>query len=308
MTDRPPHITAPPDMELPLGATWHPSADGMWARYTRERVTFVESVLLSEQGNWDAVRAKAIEWYENTRRIFPPLTMVEVRQLRRKNNTSGRTGLSRTRDGKYWRAQYSDADGNRPTKSFRIDEHGDDGAKRLASEWLDEGLAQLPDQPAVRNPSRRFARTASERVLHDVFAYEGDEKYVIHKTKERDPKIRKAKLDAFLAQHGRLFCEICQFSFTETYGSLGENLIEIHHLVPLAEMTAAHKTVLDELMCVCSNCHLVLHNGDPTETLRLLRHLFALQTTEPEKQHNHRIHRSGGGTRNMKSKSTPAAR
>ena len=280
MIDRPAHITAPDDFELPLGVSWHPGADGLWVRYTRERTTFQQPLLLSDCGDWDALRETAIAWYENTRSLFPPLTLAEVRQLPRKNNTSGRPGLSKTGDGTYWRAQYSDTNGKRPTKSFRIDEFGDEGAKRLANEWLDQGLAQLPDQPAVRNLSRRYARTRSEEENDDIFAFEGDEQYVLHKRKERAPDIRKAKLKAFLDEHGRLYCEICMFSFTDTYGTLGQNLIEIHHLLPLAEMTEQHKTTLDELICVCSNCHLVLHNGDPTDNLRMMRHLFSLQSSE----------------------------
>ena len=30
----------------------------------------------------------------------------------------------------------------------------------------------------------------------------------------------------------------------------------------LGELTEARQTTLDELMCVCSNCHFAIHNGD----------------------------------------------
>lgn len=281
MNARPPHITAPVDAELPVGVTWHPYSDGIWVRYTRERVTFKQSILLSEKKTWQRVFDAAVEWYDNSRAVFPPLTMVEIRQLKRKNNRSGRPGISRTSDGKYWRAQYSDANGKRPAKTFRIDVYGDSEAERLANEWLDEGLAGLPDLPGVRNVGRRNSRQHI-KLGDDIFAFEGDEYYRLHREKERDPSIRRAKLEEFVKKHEKLFCEICHFSFSDCYGVLGTNLIEIHHLTPVAEMKSSHKTTLDQLMCVCSNCHLVLHNGDPTINLRLLKHLFSMKRESDE--------------------------
>jgi predicted HNH restriction endonuclease len=40
-------------------------------------------------------------------------------------------------------------------------------------------------------------------------------------------------------------------------------------------MDPDHKTTIDELMCICSNCHFAVHTGDPDANLRSLRILFA---------------------------------
>lgn len=55
-------------------------------------------------------------------------------------------------------------------------------------------------------------------------------------------------------------CMVCGFDFEMTYGELGKNYIEVHHIKPLAsldeEINVDPKT---DLICVCANCHRMLH-------------------------------------------------
>lgn len=72
---------------------------------------------------------------------------------------------------------------------------------------------------------------------------------------ERDKRYRNEAIRI----HG-LKCQICGFDFNEVYGTLGEGFIEVHHRVPLysleQEIIPNPKT---DLICVCSNCHRMLH-------------------------------------------------
>lgn len=70
---------------------------------------------------------------------------------------------------------------------------------------------------------------------------------------ERDSKLRKKAIEF----HGTK-CAICDFSFEEKYGKLGEGFIEVHHKKPisLGEREVDYKK---DLVCVCSNCHRMLH-------------------------------------------------
>lgn len=47
----------------------------------------------------------------------------------------------------------------------------------------------------------------------------------------------------------------------ETFGSpLGEACIEVHHReTHVAEMREGHATRLEDLMCLCANCHRIVH-------------------------------------------------
>ncbi len=72
---------------------------------------------------------------------------------------------------------------------------------------------------------------------------------------ERSQKNRSAAIQF----HG-LTCRVCGFNFEDTYGELGKYYIEVHHRKPLyikdEVVEVDYKT---DLVCVCSNCHRMLH-------------------------------------------------
>jgi 5-methylcytosine-specific restriction protein A len=87
--------------------------------------------------------------------------------------------------------------------------------------------------------------------------YEGEEGGVIislHKRYERDPRVMSAKRKAAEAV-GKLACEVGDFDFQATYGELGADFIEIHHIKPVHSMVPGTKTKLSDLALLCSNCH-----------------------------------------------------
>ena len=91
------------------------------------------------------------------------------------------------------------------------------------------------------------------------YASEGDKQLQSHYKIERSTTlIRKfkqyrAKLDK------ELKCEICDFSFRETYGVFGQGYIEAHHIEPISKREQSKETTFDDLILVCSNCHRMLH-------------------------------------------------
>ena len=89
---------------------------------------------------------------------------------------------------------------------------------------------------------------------------EGEPKLVTHFRRERGSGIAKAKKKSFILKHGRLLCERCGLDPEEAYGpALGDACIEVHHKLPLAEIPPRRNTKLEDLMCVCANCHRVIH-------------------------------------------------
>ena len=92
-----------------------------------------------------------------------------------------------------------------------------------------------------------------------------------HLSRERNPHlISKAKRN-FLQKHDRLFCEVCGFDFAKTYGEIGENFIEAHHIRPVSKMTDGEKTKLEDIVMVCSNCHSMLHRKKPWLTVEQMK-------------------------------------
>jgi hypothetical protein len=92
---------------------------------------------------------------------------------------------------------------------------------------------------------------------------EGRERYRIHRTKERDPRIVRLVKARRLAEEGCFVCDVCGFNFERTYGERGRGFVEAHHTVPLSELEEETITREQDIALVCSNCHRMLHRGKP---------------------------------------------
>ncbi|MGO4199079.1 hypothetical protein AB4Z13_27340 [Rhizobium sp. YAF28] len=120
-----------------------------------------------------------------------------------------------------------------------------------------EGVARpKPDPKVIEAQLGDFVPTEEERSW-----IEGNPKIVSHLKRERAPGLAKEKREAFIAEHKRLFCEDCKFDPMEKYGpEAGSACIEVHHhRTHLANMEPGHKTSIEDLKCLCANCHRVLH-------------------------------------------------
>lgn len=105
---------------------------------------------------------------------------------------------------------------------------------------------------------------------------EGRQVERLHKYRERNAGLVSAAKEVFLRRYGRLFCEACGFDFHQVYGERCHGLIEVHHDVPLSEMTGDSRvTTIDEVSLVCSNCHRIIHRTRPWLTVRQLAEFLA---------------------------------
>jgi 5-methylcytosine-specific restriction protein A len=90
----------------------------------------------------------------------------------------------------------------------------------------------------------------------------------IHKKLERSQKNRSTKIRIFAEKHGRIFCESCGFDFEAVYGERGRNF---------CEMKTGGRTKLQDLRCVCSNCHRMIHKSRPWLSVEQLKNLIRCQ-------------------------------
>jgi 5-methylcytosine-specific restriction enzyme A len=101
--------------------------------------------------------------------------------------------------------------------------------------------------------------------------YEGTKKTISVNKYERSSKARENAVEF----HG-LNCKVCEINFMNKYGSIGENFIHIHHLIPIHDIGENYKiNYKTDLIPVCPNCHAMLHrkvNGiEPTvEELKIM--------------------------------------
>jgi len=97
---------------------------------------------------------------------------------------------------------------------------------------------------------------------------------VLHKRRERAPRLVEAKKQAVLKVTTALRCEACGFDFYATYGALGRGFAECHHLMPLSALSCRRRTLITDLAILCSNCHRMIHRARPMISISELRQLI----------------------------------
>lgn len=99
--------------------------------------------------------------------------------------------------------------------------------------------------------------------IADLSEDETKRRLVAHFKIDRSSKLRAAKIQAHIADHGSVFCENCSFDFAKVYPKLGDGFIEVHHKKQLALLMPNEKTFISDLMLLCSNCHRMVHRKKP---------------------------------------------
>ncbi|HOX85136.1 MAG TPA: HNH endonuclease [bacterium] len=92
--------------------------------------------------------------------------------------------------------------------------------------------------------------------------------------RERNRKLVNDAKSIYIQKHGSLYFQLCRFSFADTYGEMGLDFIEAHHIKPVSTIKPGEETRIEDLLMVCANCHRMLHRGDPQENLDALRDRF----------------------------------
>ena len=102
----------------------------------------------------------------------------------------------------------------------------------------------------------RFEQDLQAKLEADSEFTEGEAQSITTSRYGRDPKARAA----CLAAHGTA-CMVCGIDFGKAYGPEFAGKIEVHHIVPLSEISEEY--VVDpvkDLVPVCPNCHTALHS------------------------------------------------
>lgn len=107
--------------------------------------------------------------------------------------------------------------------------------------------------------------------------YEGAVQVVQVNSFERNPKARTACIE-----HYGLSCTVCGFSFGDKYGPTVGSYVQVHHLLPLAEIGETYKVdPIADLRPLCANCHAVVHLRRPPYTLEEMRQLIKNNSPKP---------------------------
>ena len=169
-----------------------------------------------------------------------------------------------------------------------IDRHPDHRGSRSNGSHLDKEVLDdfLADPITMRAMARRICElfqtgTAESAELPDLDTAdipvgEGGVALRAHLCRERDPKLRRSKLEDTKRRGLPIACEVCSFDFGRTYGSHGADYFECHHRTPL-HVTGKTQTRLADLALLCSNCHRMIHRTKQWLTVEELKELLEQQ-------------------------------
>ena len=144
------------------------------------------------------------------------------------------------------------------------------------------GGLQVPDEIAAElletiQGNSKFSFPPANKKEVELFS-EGKPRTVTSKTYDRSPAARQACIE-----HYGYNCNVCGFNFEATYGKLGANYIEVHHLKQIADAGEEYLiNPIEDLRPVCSNCHRVLHKTRPPTSIEELKNI-ATYSTVPTK-------------------------
>ena len=132
----------------------------------------------------------------------------------------------------------------------------------LDKNWHCDSWSKLADSLGIEMPrdDNRFPEEVDEVDCEPLI--EGAKRTITVNSYERDPRAKKKCKDYYLKRDGRIICQVCGFDFGKVYGPEYDNMIHVHHIVPVSEI--GEEYVVDpvkDLIPVCPNCHMVLHIG-----------------------------------------------
>ena len=132
------------------------------------------------------------------------------------------------------------------------------------------GGGQVPIRQSNPAPGSEF--TQVDREYDEGLRHQAERKFF-----KRNPGlIQEAK-----ATYG-CTCQVCGFDFEKTYGALGSDFAEGHHMSPLSERasdewTTPIQTSIADIAVLCSNCHSMIHRRRPALSIEELRATLARQ-------------------------------
>lgn len=100
-------------------------------------------------------------------------------------------------------------------------------------------------------------------------AIDEERRYRAHRRIERNRKAAE-----LVKRHHGTTCQCCNLSFSQRYGSVGDGFIEVHHLVPIADLAEGTKvsySIASDFAVLCANCHRMIHRMPNTADVAALR-------------------------------------
>lgn len=141
------------------------------------------------------------------------------------------------------------------------------GISRISSSKI-LGLDELIN--ANENQNRDLRKEKSYLDEEEINGFEGEKKELItkHLRRERDRKFALKYRNKY--KHIKT-CPACSFNGKDKYGIDDANsILELHHIVPLKNISGNQKVLENDVSFLCPNCHRAIHKMMGHEELRTI--------------------------------------
>ena len=123
------------------------------------------------------------------------------------------------------------------------------------------------ETPPARTTAPGATRKPVVKLIEGAILQERDRE--IH---QRNPRLRQLCIEAY---DNRYECVVCGMNFVSTYGEIGKEFIEVHHLYPISETDGEHEVnPATDMIPLCSNCHSMIHRLEDKSDWRGLKNIF----------------------------------
>lgn len=120
-------------------------------------------------------------------------------------------------------------------------------------------------------PGENIQTVIPEEVESPEQYYEGAVKSITVNAYERSREARSKCIE-----HHGWNCGVCGYAMADLYGTLGEEVIHVHHLRELASLGEEYEVdPINDLRPVCPNCHAILHTSSPAMSITQLRNVLS---------------------------------
>ncbi len=130
-------------------------------------------------------------------------------------------------------------------------------------EYINSGYFDVEDQKIA---NLNLLGASNKYFIPEEEVSEGKLVTTNSKTRKRSQKLRNYAFEYYKSKN-KIKCEVCGFDFESTYGALGKDYIELHHIKPVSvyeengEISNLEEARLN-LVPLCSNCHKILHRNN----------------------------------------------
>lgn len=130
-------------------------------------------------------------------------------------------------------------------------------------------LAVSPDQPEAQH-------FGVADLMIQTRHLEGTPQRVEVTRYERDRRARQECID-----HYGPTCTACGLTFEDRYGEIGRAFIQVHHLVPISELSNSYEVdPIEDLRPICPNCHAMVHRRTPPYSVEYVREALKVQESQ----------------------------